>query len=123
MDVKRCLDTYALMEITEGNKKFIEIINSNFVITDITLAEFYSVLLRKMGEQTADYWLGKFERHSLSVGRDILIKAVKFRHEYKKTNISFFDAVGYIFSIEHGFYFVTGDKEFEKMINVGFKKK
>ncbi len=123
MDVKKCLDTYALMEIIEGNKKFLEYINSIFVITDITLAEFYGVLLRKKGEQTADYWFKKFERYSLAVNKNILIKAIKFRYEHRKQDISFFDAVGYISSIENGFSFVTGDKEFEHILNVEFRKK
>ena len=65
----------------------------------------------------------KLERYSLKVSRKILIEAVKFRHEHKKQNISFFDAVGYVFSIKNGYYFVTGDKEFESLPNVEFKKK
>ena len=123
MDVKKCLDTYALMEITEGNQRFSSYIGSNFVITDVTLAEFYGVLLRKNGEQIAEYWFRKFEEYSVSVSKEILIEAVKFRYKYKKTGISFFDAVGYIFSVENGFHFVTGDKEFEKLKDVDFKKK
>jgi len=81
------------------------------------------VLLREYGEGEAELWLKKLERYSVQVNRKILIEAVKFRQEHKKSEISFFDAVGYIFSIKNGFYFVTGDKEFEKFTNVEFKKK
>jgi|SRR3989338_5154609 len=123
VEIKKCLDTYALVEIANGNLKFSEYLNSNFVITDLTLAEFYDVLLREEGEKVADYWFKKLERYSLPVLKEILIDAIKFRHENKKQNISFFDAVGYLFSIKNGYYFVTGDKEFENLPNVEFKKK
>jgi len=123
VEIKRCLDTYALMEIAKGNPKFADYLNLDFIITDITLAEFYAVLLREDGEKVADYWFKKLERYSIPVSKEILIEAVKFRQEYKKLDVSFFDAVGYIFSVKNGYYFVTGDKEFENFKNVEFKKK
>lgn len=123
VEVRKCLDTYALVEIANGNAKFAGYLNSNFVITDLTLAEFYAVLLREEGEKVADYWFKKLERYSLLVIKEILIEAIKFRHEHKKQDISFFDAVGYTFSVKNGYYFVTGDKEFESLPNVEFKKK
>ena len=97
VDVKRCLDTYALVEIAKGNPKFAEYLNSDFVLTDLTLAEFYLVLFREDGEKVADYWFKKLERYSVSVSRDLLIEAVKFRYEHRKSDISFFDAIGYVF--------------------------
>lgn len=123
VEIKKCLDTYALIEIAKSNPKFAEYLNSEFVITDLILAEFYSVLLREENESVADYWFKKLERYSVPVSKEILIEAVKFRYEYKKSNISFFDSVGYIFGIKNGYSFVTGDKEFEKLKDVDFKKK
>lgn len=123
VEIRKCLDTYALIEISNGNTKFVEYLNSDFVITDLTLVEFYSVILRGYNEQTADYWFKKFEYYAISVDKNILKEAIKFRYENKKSDISFFDAVGYIFSIKRGYVFVTGDKEFEKFKNVDFKKK
>ena len=123
VEVKRCLDTYALVEIAKGNPKFVNYLNSAFVLNDLTLAEFYLVLLREDGEKIADYWFKKLERYSLPVSKELLIEAIKFRYENRKTDISFFDAVGYIFSLKNGYLFVTGDKEFEKFTNVEFKKK
>ncbi|MDO8459499.1 MAG: PIN domain-containing protein [Nanoarchaeota archaeon] len=122
-EIKRCLDTYALVEIYLGNEKFAEYLNVDFIINDLTLAEFYGVLLREYGENEANLWLKKLERYALQVNRKVLIEAVKFRYEHKKQNISFFDAVGYMFSVKNGYYFVTGDKEFENLPNVEFKKK
>ena len=123
MDVVRCLDTYALIEIYKGNPKFSGHLKKKFIITDITLAEFYSVLLREENEETANYWAKKFEAYSIPISRDMILEAVRFRRKHNNTNISFFDAVGYIFSLRNGFYFVTGDKEFKKFKNVEFVKK
>ena len=123
VDIKRLLDTYALIEIAKENVKFSKYLNSDFAITDITLSEFYFVLLREEGENFAEYWFKKLERYSMQVDKEILKEAMKFKYENRKRNISFFDAVGYTFSIKNGFLFVTGDKEFENMKNVEFQKK
>ncbi|MEK6895324.1 MAG: PIN domain-containing protein [Nanoarchaeota archaeon] len=122
-EVGKCLDTYALIEIARGNLKFAKYFKFDFIIADLTLAEFYSVLLREESEEFADYWFKKLEHYSHSVGKEILIEAVKFRQENKKSGISFFDAVGYIFALKNKCWFVTGDKEFEGMKNVEFVKK
>ena len=123
MVIKKCLDTYILIEIYLGNEKFFEYLNIEFVITDLTLAEFYGVLLRNYGEEDANLWFEKLEKYSVPIEKWILKEAVKFRHENRKTGISFFDAVGYIFALKNGYKFATGDKEFETMNNVEFKRK
>lgn len=122
MDIKKCLDTYALMEISQQNPDFEVYLDSDFIITEITLAEFYGVILREYDEKTAEYWFRKLEGYAVSVNKEVLKEAIKFKYENRKTNISFFDAVGYIFSLVNGYYFVTGDKEFKNLKNVEFKK-
>ncbi|MEK6893587.1 MAG: PIN domain-containing protein [Nanoarchaeota archaeon] len=123
VEIKKCLDTYALVEIYLGNEKFAEYLNVDFIINDLTLAEFYGVLLKEYGLEEAELWLKKLEGYSIQVDKETLIEAIKFRYENKKQNISFFDSVGDIFSVKNGGYFVTGDKEFENLPNVEFKKK
>ena len=120
--VKKYLDTYILVEIYLGNPDFIKYLDEDFILNDITLAEFYGVLFMEFWEEEANYWLRKLESYSVSVEREILIEASKFR-QTKKRNISFFDAVGYIFALANKYIFVTGDKEFEFLENVEFKKK
>jgi|SRR3989344_5254711 len=122
-EIKRYLDTYALVEIAKGNPKFVGYLVSDFVITDLTLAEFYLVTLREEGDAVANYWFRKLEKHSVQVSKKILIEAMKFKHEYRKKEISFFDAVGYVFSVNQKYLFVTGDKEFEGLPNVEFRRK
>jgi len=123
VELRRCLDTYALVEIARGNPKYATYLNSAFVVTDLTLAEFYAVLLREQGEGVADYWYRKLERFSLPVNKEILIEAVRFRYEHRKKDISFFDAAGYVFSLKQGYLFVTGDKDFAKLPSVESRKK
>ena len=118
----KCLDTYPLVEIATGNEKFEFLLNGDFVITDVTIAEFYYVILQKYDGSTADFWYRKFSPYCVPVSKNILIKGVKFRYDNKKKNLSFFDCVGYIFAIENNYKFVTGDKEFEKFENVVYIK-
>lgn len=118
-----CLDTYALVEINNGNPKFVSFLEEDAVITDITMAEFYADMYRKYDERTADYWHKKLSVFCKPVHREILIKAVKFRIENKKKNLSFFDCVGYVYSLENSLKFVTGDKEFKDKEGVIFIQK
>ncbi len=123
VEVKKCMDTYALIEIAEGNPKFAEYLKNEFVISEITLAEFYYVLLRDKSEEIAEQWYRQFEPYCAPVKMDILKEAMKFKRKYTRQDVSFFDAVSYIFSLKNGYLFVTGDKEFEKITGVEFKKK
>lgn len=118
----KCLDTYALVEIRDGNPNFAHFMNEESIIPDIIMAEFYSILYRKFDQNTADYWHKKLSFLCKPVTREILIKAVRFRADNAKRNLSFFDCVGYIFAIENGMKFVTGDKEFKQLDGVEFIK-
>ena len=118
----KCLDTYPLIEIASGNEKFASLLNEDIVVTDITIAEFYYVILRRYDAPTSDFWYKKFAPYCIPVSKDILIKAVRFRHTNKEKNLSFFDCVGYIFAVENDYKFLTGDKEFKDLENVIFIK-
>ncbi|MEK6950675.1 MAG: PIN domain-containing protein [Nanoarchaeota archaeon] len=119
----KCLDTYALVEIADGNPAFSTLLAEDVIITDLTLAEFYGDLYRKFGAPTANYWHRKLAPLCRPVGRDLLIKAVTYRIDHKKQGLSFFDCVGYLFAIENNILFVTGDKEFRGRANVEFISK
>ena len=118
----KCLDTYPLIEIAAGNKRFLYLLDEEIIITDITISEFYYVMLQKYGSSNAEFWYKRLMPYCTTVPRDFLIKAVKFRYQNKKKNLSFFDCVGYVFALENKIKFVTGDKEFEHFDNVEFIK-
>ena len=118
-----CLDTYALAEIGNGNPKFTDFLNKEFTITDLTLAEYYAILYREGKEDKAIYWHTRLSAFCKPVSREILIKALKYRIDNKKENLSIFDCVSYIFSLKNNFTFVTGDNAFKDRKNVLFIKK
>ncbi len=116
----RCLDTYALVEILEGNPAYERIRHEEFVIADPTLAEFYALLCKKPNEKTAKYWLERFRPYSRPAGLDVWIEAVRYRAAHRSENLSIFDCLGYAFSRANGFRFVTGDKEFRAVEGMEF---
>ena len=73
-------------------------------------------------DKTADYWYRKLLFFAKPVTREILIKAVRYRIDNKKQNLSFFDCVGYMFAMENNMDFVTGDREFQGKDGVEFLK-
>lgn len=121
MDVK-CLDTYALVEILEGNPKYAGYLSEQVMITQLTLAEFHSVVLRGPGKEVADHWFNALRSYAVPCSLDILKEAVEFRFKHRR-GISFFDAVGYVFALNKKAVFVTGDKEFKDMPGVEWVSK
>ncbi len=112
-----------MWEIHLQNPKYSEVTSQQYVITDLTLVEFYYTLLRTYNEQTAEYWLKRLRPYVIPLDLDTLIKAAQFRHRNKSKNLSMYDCVGYVFSIQNNHEFVTGDKEFENMPGVLFIRK
>ena len=115
-----CLDTYALWELQFENPKYAFLLNQSFTITNWTLVELYKTMSRELGRETAIIWYNKFKPYIKEVDIDVLIKAVDFQSENKKENVSLFDGVGYIFSLENNFTFVTGDRAFKNKRGVLF---
>ena len=115
-----CLDTYALFEIHNGNEKFVEYLDETAVIPETTLAEFYGLLYKRYNEKTAEYWYKKFSFLSRSVGLLNFIKAIKYRIDHTKEDLSFHDCVGYIYAQENNLKFITADKAFKERPNVEF---
>lgn len=120
MVVTKFLDTYVLCEILNGNKDYFRYLSDDFVVNDVTLAEFYWVILRTFNEATAEFWLRQLQPYSLSYDLFALVKAMRFRKKYAPNNFSFFDSVGYTFAQDNRMVFVTGDKEFKDFANVEF---
>ncbi len=110
------------MAIANGDPAFAKYITEDFVIPDTTLAEFHWVLLRDFSEQLAKEWSEKLAPYSKPADRELLLAATRFRFRYRKKNLSFFDAVGYVFSQRRRCAFVTGDEAFRELPGVEFLK-
>jgi predicted nucleic acid-binding protein len=117
------LDTYSIIEIILGNE------NYNFlkekvglITTSYNLMELYYYCLREYDEEIAEKYYGIFETYLVEIENDIIKSACKFRLKHKKCKLSFADCIGYLVAKNQNAIFVTGDKEFEDMDNVLFKK-
>lgn len=110
-----CLDTHSLIEIAKGNTKFAGLITKDFIITDLTLAEFYGIMLNQ-DESTANYWYKKLSAYSRPADKLILAKSIKFKRKNK--NIQLADCVSYVYAAENNHRLITGNKAFERMPHV-----
>ncbi len=116
-------DTYAIIEIINGNKDYETFKNQKIVTSTLNIGELYWAFLNKYDRQTADYWIKKISFDLVEFGITECIEAMRYRHSRKKDNLSFVDCLGYILSLKSNLKFLTGDKEFEKELNVEFVKK
>ncbi len=114
------LDTYAMVEIFEGNKNYLTYRTANIDITRFNLFEFYYVILSKYGKEKADRVFRNYRNVSKEVSDDILKSAAEFKLEHKKKRFSFTDCIGYKYAESIGAKFLTGDYLFKGFPNVEF---
>lgn len=118
--MKFFLDTYALVEITKGNKNFEKYLDSDAITLRLNMAELYHSNLSDFNEKTADHFFKLFARLTFEMPPEIIPKAVTFRKLHNKKNLSYADCFGYIFAMENKRLFLTGDKAFRGMKGVEF---
>ena len=114
-------DTYALMEIIQGNNSYFPYINSSFVINNFIFAELCYNLFKDK-DKNAKQHIAKFAKYIGSVKPEWIEEAMEFRLKWKDRKVSITDCVGYIMAKNLEIKFLTGDKEFEDMENVEFIK-
>ena len=115
-------DTYAIAELIHGNPNYAKYISEPVTITVFNLVEIYWIAINEYDEKKADIIYEKYCQCVVEFSDEILKKAVKFRKENKKKDLSYADCIGYIYALEKNMRFLTGDKEFEGMKNVEFVK-
>lgn len=116
-------DTYALYEFIKGNKNYVKYFkNYEIVITRLNQIELFYKILREFGLETAKKYYFYFESYVGNLDYNIIEKAMLFRLQNKKQDLSYTDCIGYAFSILSNIKFLTGDKEFENLPNVEFVK-
>ncbi|MBI4155524.1 PIN domain-containing protein [Candidatus Woesearchaeota archaeon] len=114
-------DTYAIIEVINGNKNYINYLDSKIIITDFIFAELCYNLIKENVPNYEDY-LNKYSQFILKIDAEVIKEAMKFRHRNKKNDLSMTDCIGYIFAKKLNVKFLTGDKEFENLENVEFVK-
>jgi len=122
MEIKYFFDTYAIIELIEGNQSYAKYEDEPATITVFNLSEIYWVALNKLGESSADEIYGEYRGSVVNIDDETLKEAVKFRKMHKKKRLSYCDCIGYIYAVRNGMKFLTGDKEFEGMKDVEFVK-
>lgn len=116
-------DTYALFEITRGNKNFVPYLKDIGIVTSrLNLMELYYRLVNLDGIDKAEFYFEKFRKFCIEIDDKILKKAMIFRVQQKRKDLSYVDCIGYIFAKYAGMKFLTGDIQFKDFENVEYVK-
>jgi len=121
--VKYFFDSYAIIEVVKGNPSYARFSEELITLTIFNLVEIYWSFVLDFDEKKAKELYARFKECLVPVNYTIIHEAIKFRKENKKKNLSYADCIGYIYARQNNLFFLTGDKEFENMLNVEFVKK
>ncbi len=115
------LDTYAMVEIMQGNARFQRYLDSECKTSIFNLYELVYNVIRE-NEQVALESFNSFLKFSIEIENEWLVEAARFKLKYRSRNVSYADCIGYVISLKTGMLFLTGDKEFKDFPNVEFVK-
>lgn len=120
--VKYFFDSYAIIEIIKGNPNYAKYASEPVTTSLFNLIEVYWNVLNEGTETKANETYDKFRDSVVEINDETLKKAVKFRKQNKKKNLSYTDCIGYVYAIENNLIFLTGDKEFKETEKVEYIK-
>ncbi|MBS3079701.1 PIN domain-containing protein [Candidatus Pacearchaeota archaeon] len=115
-------DTYALVEIINGNRNYIKYLNDKIIINNFIFAEL-CYALEKMKYPDADVLTQAYSNFIYPIKPSIIKESMKFRYKNKSKNLSITDCVSFFMAKSLGIKFLTGDKEFENIGDVEFVRK
>ena len=115
-------DTYALVEIFNGNLGFEQYKTCNVITTYLHLFELFYNLRKIYEKNEVMSFFNKLKETCIDLDFNWIIDASEFRLKNKKYNLSYADCLGYIVSKKLNIKFITGDRQFENMENVEFVK-
>lgn len=115
-------DTYALIEISVGNKEYAPYLDFPYVISPLNFGEFYAYLIRTYGAETAKERLKEYNFEMPEMTRELMIEATEFKIKHARKEFSWADSVGYVLAQKSGLKFLTGDSQFKGLPNVEFVK-
>ena len=121
MTSKYVFDTYAIMEILDGNEAYNSYLDSDVIINNFIFAELCYSLFRDKDKKAKEH-INKYSKYISSVKPQWIEEAMQFRLKWKDRRVSVTDCISYIMAKKLGIKFLTGDKEFEKIENVEFIK-
>lgn len=115
-------DTYAIIEIIGGNTGYKKYLGSTLITGELNLMELYYAFLRDYGKETAEKYFDLWARFALTIPRASVKLAMEFRLANRKDNLSYVDCIGYVFALQNGIKFLTGDMKFRDREGVEFAK-
>ncbi len=116
-------DSYALIELTKGNPKYLIYSQNQVIITIFNLVEFTYSILNDYGEEKAKDICFHFKECVVEVDEEIILAATKFRKQHHRRDLSYADCIGYIYAMKSNLKFLTGDEQFKDLVGVEFVKK
>ena len=114
-------DTYAILEIIQGNKNYRLYLDSKIILNNFIFAELCYNLFKDK-ELKAKEILNKYSKYIAPLKPEWIEEAMEFRLKWKDRKVSMTDCIGYVMAKRLGIKFLTGDKEFEKLEEVEFVK-
>lgn len=118
-------DTYALYEIIRGNPRYKKFSSGvAMVTTRLNLMELCYGLLLKLNcdKKTVEDYYNEFLDYAIEIDDSTIKKAIYFKYENRKKDLSYVDCIGYVIAIERGIKFLTGDEQFKSFQRVEFVK-
>ncbi|MBI2144185.1 PIN domain-containing protein [Candidatus Woesearchaeota archaeon] len=118
--VEYFLDTYALIEMANGNPAYARFKEARGHTTLLNLYELYVQTLKNNGEEFAKRVFDSSRKILIGIKDAHIFSAAAFKLKDKKTHFSYTDALGYTIAAAESLQFVTGDNEFRNLPNVLF---
>ena len=116
-------DTYAIIESINGNINYKNYSNKKIIINEFIFAELCYVLNRDSYKyESPEEDLEKLIPFIIHLNPQTIKKAMLFRLNNKKRNLSITDCIGYLMALDLGIKFLTGDIQFKDLPNVEFVK-
>jgi len=112
------LDTYALIEIAKGNKRYEKYLAERIILTWLNLIELYYAILRDFDEIEAKKHYYFYLPFVKEIADEAVFEAMRFRLEHRV--LSYADCIGYVIAKREGMKFLTGDVAFKGLENVEF---
>ncbi len=111
-------DSYAILEIIAGNPHYKKYTSADIILTKLNLFEIFYAVLKEKGEEVARDYLNKYKEFAAEFDTEIIESAAILKKSNPKLSMT--DCIGYVIAIKHNVKFLTGDREFENMLNVEF---
>ena len=115
-------DTYAFVEIIDGNEDYLSYKNAEIITTKMNMFELYHGFLKEKNEELGKKALEIYYSFVKDFDEEVIKEAAKLKFKLNKRDLSMTDCIGYAFARQLGIKFLTGDRQFQDMENVEFVK-